>query len=165
MSQEIINKLNLKEHPEGGYFSETYRSELKIPTRVLGDDYNGDRNCATCIYFMLTSEKFSAFHKINQDEIWHYYKGVSLQLHIISKEGNYSFVMIGNDFDKNEVPQYMVKGGDWFAAEVLEKDSYTLVGCTVSPGFDFADFVLPKRENLIQLFPKHSEIISKLTHN
>jgi len=165
MSQEIINKLNLKEHPEGGYFSETYRSELKIPTRVLGDDYNGDRNCATCIYFMLTSEKFSAFHKINQDEIWHYYKGVSLKLHIISKEGNYSFVMIGNDFDKNEVPQYVVKGGDWFAAEVLEKDSYTLVGCTVSPGFDFADFVLPKRENLIQLFPKHSEIISKLTHN
>ena len=115
--------------------------------------------------FHANLRKISAFHKINQDEIWHYYKGAPLKLHIISSDGDYSFVMIGNDFDKGEVPQYVVKGGDWFAAEVLEKNSYTLVGCTVSPGFDFADFVLPKREELIQLFPKHSKIISKLTHN
>ena len=165
MSQEIIKKLNLKEHPEGGYFSETYRSTVSIPNKILGEDYIGNRTCSTCIYFMLTSEKFSAFHKINQDEIWHYYKGAPLKLHIISSDGDYSFVMIGNDFDKGEVPQYVVKGGDWFAAEVLEKNSYTLVGCTVSPGFDFADFVLPKREELIQLFPKHSKIMSQLTHN
>tara|TARA_R110000787_G_scaffold29800_1_gene80604 strand:- start:8465 stop:8962 length:498 start_codon:yes stop_codon:yes gene_type:complete len=165
MSQEIIKKLNLKEHPEGGYFSETYRSSEMISNDQLGVAYSGDRNHSTCIYFMLTSEKFSAFHKINQDEIWHYYKGVPLKLHIISKEGNYSYVMIGNNFDINEIPQYVVKGGDWFAAEVLEKNSYTLVGCSVSPGFDFADFVLPKREELITLFPKHSEIITKLTHN
>lgn len=165
MSQEIIKQLNLQEHPEGGYFKETYRSTEVISNSELGEEYNGDRNHSTCIYFMLTSEKFSAFHKINQDEMWHYYKGAPLKLHIISQEGEYSFVMIGNDFEKNEVPQYVVKGGDWFAAEVLEKDSYTLVGCTVAPGFDFADFVLPKREKLIELFPQHEDVICKLTHS
>tara|TARA_R110002073_G_scaffold306012_5_gene475185 strand:+ start:29918 stop:30415 length:498 start_codon:yes stop_codon:yes gene_type:complete len=163
-AKEIIELFNLQEHPEGGYFSETYRSSEVISNNELGEKYQGDRNHSTSIYFLLTSEKFSAFHKINQDEIWHYYKGAPLKLHIISKEGNHSFVMIGNDFEKGEVPQYVVKGGDWFAAEVLEEDSYTLVGCTVAPGFDFADFVLPKRKVLIELFPKHKEIIKTLTH-
>lgn len=165
MSQEIIKKLNLKEHPEGGYFSETYRSSEIISNQNLGKAYVGERNYSTCIYFMLTSEKFSAFHKINQDEIWHYYKGVPLKLHIISREGNYSYIMIGNSFENNEVPQYVVKGGDWFAAEVLENNGYTLVGCTVSPGFDFADFVLPKRNEMIDLYPEHKDIITKLTHS
>ncbi len=162
-AQNIINKLELQEHPEGGYFKETYRSPGVIPNNVLSTNFKGDRNESTAIYFLLTSEKFSAFHKINQDEAWHFYKGAPLKLHIISKEGNYSFIMIGNDLENGEVPQYIVKGGDWFAAEVLQKDAYTLVGCTVAPGFDFADFVLPKREEMINLFPTHKEIITKLT--
>ncbi|MEQ6123377.1 cupin domain-containing protein [Pseudotenacibaculum sp. MALMAid0570] len=162
-AQNIINKLELQEHPEGGYFKETYRSSGVIPNNVLSTNFKGDRNESTAIYFLLTSEKFSAFHKINQDEAWHFYKGAPLKLHIISKEGNYSFIMIGNDLENGEVPQYVVKGGDWFAAEVLQKDAYTLVGCTVAPGFDFADFVLPKREEMINLFPTHKEIITKLT--
>ncbi len=165
IAKEIIEKLDLQEHPEGGYFKEMYRSEEKISNSELGERYQGDRNHSTCIYFLLTSKKFSAFHKINQDEIWHYYKGAPIKLHIISKEGGYSFVMIGNDFDKDEVPQHVVKGGDWFAAEVLERDAYTLVGCTVAPGFDFADFVLPKREELIGMFSEHEEVIRKLTHH
>lgn len=164
-AKEIIDQLELQEHPEGGYFKETYRSEGEIPNAVLGQQYQGDRNESTCIYFLLTSEKFSAFHKINQDEIWHYYKGAPLKLHIISKEGEYSYRMIGNDLQNNEVPQYVVKGGDWFAAEVIEENAYTLVGCTVAPGFDFADFVLPERKELTELFPQYQEIISKLTHH
>lgn len=165
MSERIIKKLDLQEHPEGGYFKETYRSNETISHTELGEKYKGGRNYATCIYFLLTSEKFSAFHKINQDEIWHYYKGAPLKLHIISRDGDYSFVMIGNDFENGEVPQYVVKGGNWFAAEVLEKDAYTLVGCTVAPGFDFADFVLPKRDRLLELFPTHEDVIRKLTHH
>jgi len=161
----IIKELGLLEHPEGGYFKETYRSNGEIPNTELGESYKGDRNYSTCIYFLLTSEKFSAFHKINQDEIWHYYKGAPLLLHIISKDGAYSSVKIGNDFGKGEVPQYVVQGGDWFAAEVLDKNAYTLVGCTVAPGFDFADFVLPERKDLVALFPQHQEIIIKLTHH
>jgi len=164
-AEQIIAILNLQKHPEGGYFRETYRSNEIIPNSSLGQKYTGDRNHSTGIYFLLTSEKFSAFHKINQDEMWHYYKGTPLKLHIISSSGDYSYVMIGNDFDNGEVPQFTVKGGDWFAAEVLENDAFTLVGCTVAPGFDFADFVLPKREELIGLFPQHSKVITKLTHH
>ncbi|MFD2568168.1 cupin domain-containing protein [Pseudotenacibaculum haliotis] len=164
-AQEIIEKLELQEHPEGGYFKETYRSTGEIPTTVLGEKYQGNRNYSTCIYFLLTSEKFSAFHKINQDEIWHFYKGTPLKLHIISKEGEYSYHMIGNDLQNGEVPQYVVNGGDWFAAEVIDANAYSLVGCTVAPGFDFADFVLPERKELTELFPQYKKIISKLTHH
>lgn len=164
-AQEIIDKLNLQEHPEGGYFKETYRSEGMIPEASLEEKYKGDRNHSTGIYFLLTSEKFSAFHKINQDEMWHFYKGTSLKLHTISADGHYSFVIIGNDLEKGELPQHTVKGGDWFAAEVIDPNSYTLVGCTVAPGFDFADFVLPSKAELTSLFPQHQEVINKLTHH
>lgn len=163
-AQEIINFLDLQEHPEGGYFKETYRSKETTPQESLSEKYSGDRSHSTGIYFLLTSEKFSAFHKINQDEMWHFYKGTPLKLHTISSDGNYSFVVIGNDLEKGEVPQHTIKGGDWFAAEVIDKNSYTLVGCTVAPGFDFADFVLPKRSVLISLFPEHEKIVKKLTH-
>ena len=163
-AQEIIDFLDLQEHPEGGYFKETYRSSDSIPQNALDSKFGGDRNHSTGIYFLLTSEKFSAFHKINQDEMWHFYKGTALKLHTISADGDYSFVIIGNDLAKGEVPQHTVKGGDWFAAEVMNKDSYTLVGCTVAPGFDFADFVLPSADQLIEKYPQHQEIINRLTH-
>lgn len=161
----LIQKLGLKEHPEGGYFKETYRSDEIISKSNLGKQYSGSRNQSTCIYFLLTSEKFSAFHKINQDEIWHFYKGDPLQLHIISKEGTYKTITLGNNFEKGETPQYIVKGGDWFAAEVPTKEAYTLVGCTVAPGFDFADFTLPERKDLIALYPKYQQIITRLSHH
>lgn len=164
IAKEIIEELGLLEHPEGGYFKETYRSKESIPNSELDEKYVGDRHHCTGIYFLLTSEKFSAFHKVNQDEMWHYYKGAPIKLHTITQEGDYSFVMIGNDFSKGETPQHVVSGGDWFAAEVLEENTYSLVGCTVSPGFDFADFVLPKKADLIAQFPNFKEIISKLTH-
>ena len=164
-AQNIIEKLQLQEHPEGGYFKETYRSHKTIPQNSLDAIYSGERSHSTGIYFLLTSEKFSAFHKINQDEMWHFYRGTPLKLHIISSDGAYSFVIIGNQLEKGEVPQYTVTGGDWFAAEVIDENSYTLVGCTVAPGFDFADFVLPSAEELIQEFPQHEDIIHKLTHS
>ena len=163
-AQEIITRFNLQEHPEGGYFKETYRSEGIIPKNSLDEKYNGDRNHCTGIYFLLTSEKFSAFHKVNQDEMWHFYKGTPLKLHMISPEGEYSHVIIGNDLEKGEVPQFTVKGGDWFAGEVVDEGGYSFVGCTVAPGFDFADFVLPTQEELSKEFPQHQEIIQKLTH-
>lgn len=163
-AQEIIDFLDLQEHPEGGYFKETYRSEEIIPNSELDPSFEGDRNVSTGIYFLLTSDKFSAFHKINQDEMWHYYKGASLKLHMISKDGNYSSVIIGNDLSQGEVPQFTVPAGDWFAAEVNHENSYTLVGCTVAPGFDFRDFVLPTSKELVNIFPEHKTIIHKLTH-
>lgn len=161
--KQLIEKLNLAPHPEGGYFKETYRAYEQIPVESLGDNYSGDRNVATCIYFLLTSDNFSAFHKINQDEIWHFYSGSPILLHIISEKGLYESHQIGSNILNSEVPQFVVPGGSWFAAEVIDNNSYSLIGCTVSPGFHFDDFHLANREMLLQKFPEHAIIIQRLT--
>ncbi len=161
--EEIISGLNLKPHPEGGYFRETYRSDHYINEDSLTSKYKGKRNYSTCIYFLLTSDTFSAFHRIQQDEIWHFYSGSPIRLHMISEIGTHSECMIGNDFTNGQVPQLVVPGGYWFGAEVINSNDYSLVGCTVSPGFDFADFELPTRQELISLFPKSEKIITRLT--
>lgn len=162
---EIIKTLELKPHPEGGYFKETYRSTGEIKKDSLDPSFNGKRNYSTCIYFLLTSNKFSAFHRIKQDEIWHFYDGSAIRLHVISKTGNYEEYIIGRDFSNNEAPQLIIPGGCWFAAEVINKGDYALVGCTVSPGFSFEDFELKPRKELIALFPEQKEIITKLTRH
>lgn len=164
-AKEIIDFFDLKIHPEGGYFKETYRSKGEISSENLSHHFNGNRNYCTSIYFLLTSDKFSAFHKINQDEIWHFYTGTTLKLHQISPKGEYSTILIGNNFLNDEIPQYTVPAHYYFAAEVIEKDSFAFVGCTVSPGFDFKDFVLPSCSTLTKEFPKHREIIEQLTHH
>ncbi len=161
--EQLIAKLDLQPHPEGGYFRETYRSDGNITSKCLPDNYSGDRNYATGIYFLLTSDTFSAFHKIHQDEMWHFYDGAAIRLHIISPEGTYSEVLIGKDLNNNEYPQFVVPGGHWFAAEVSGKNAFSLAGCTVSPGFDFADFNMPSRDELLALYPQHADVVQKLT--
>ena len=162
-AQDIIQKLNLQEHPEGGYFKETYRSVGEISLDDLEDGYAGKRNYSTAIYFLLTSNNFSAFHRVRQDEFWHFHTGSPLELHMISEEGNCSSIIIGNNLEKDETPQFVVPGGHWFAASVIGKDSYSLVSCTVSPGFDFEDFELADGEKLIERYPEHKEIIKRFT--
>lgn len=162
--KEIIKNLALKPHPEGGYFKETYRSKGEIKEDSLHADYKGKRNYSTCIYFLLTSDTFSAFHKIKQDEIWHFYDGSPIQLHTISETGKHTENTIGTDLNKGETPQLIVPGNHWFAAKVINKNDYALVGCTVSPGFDFTDFELPSRKELLSKFPQHKELITELTN-
>jgi predicted cupin superfamily sugar epimerase len=113
----------------------------------------------------LTSDQFSAFHRIKQDEIWHFYDGSPVRIHMISETGAYSHVVVGRDLDAGQVPQYVVKGGVWFASEVVGDDSFSFVGCTVSPGFDFDDFELPTRHKLLKLYPDLKSIITMLTHS
>jgi len=161
--EAIIKELDLKPHPEGGYFKETYRSVGTINPKDLGSTYSGVRHQATCIYFLLTADTFSAFHKIHQDEIWHFYQGDPIVLHMISPEGKHSSVRIGSHFSQGEIPQFVVPGGYWFAAEILNAGTYALVGCTVSPGFDFQDFILGDRHELVSLFPQHTEVITQFT--
>ena len=161
--EEIIKKLELEPHPEGGYFKETYRSTGEINSASLDNAYSGNRNYSTCIYFLLTSENNSAFHRIKQDEIWHFYDGSPIRLHTISENGEHNSHIIGRDILNGESPQLVVKGGDWFAAEVINKDDFSLVGCTVSPGFSFEDFELPARKVLLEKFPEHAELITKFT--
>jgi uncharacterized protein len=162
-TEEIIKKLKLLPHPEGGYFRETYRSTGEISINSQSKNNKGKRNYSTCIYFLLTSKDFSAFHKVKQDEIWHFYDGSPLYLHIISPKGKYSKIIIGNKIEKSQVPQFVVPGGHWFAASVIKKDSYSLVGCTVAPGFDFNDFELGDRSKLIKKFPEYKTVISRFT--
>lgn len=162
-AQQIINHLKLQPHPEGGFFKETYRSQGNIPSAGLPAAYEGSRSFSTCIYFLLTADAFSAFHRVRQDEAWHFYAGSPLKIHAIDPEGNYSETLIGNDFEKGEVPQHVVPGGHWFGVEVLDPGEFALVGCTVAPGFDFADFELAKRNVLVEKFPEHHNIIKALT--
>ena len=161
--EDLIRRLSLEPHPEGGYFRETYRSELMIGQKVLPDHFTGDRACCTCIYFLLGSDTFSAFHRILQDEIWHFYRGNSILLHIIQPDGQQYSIPLGAEIEKGYFPQYVVPAGCWFAAEVNETDSYALVGCTVSPGFDFRDFELAERASLLEEFPEHRALITKFT--
>jgi predicted cupin superfamily sugar epimerase len=159
----LIKKLDLLPHPEGGFYKETYRCKEGISKENLSKEFSGSRSVSTAIYFLLKSDDFSAFHKINQDEIWHFHEGSAIKIHQISPAGEYSFQVVGNAVEKNQSFQHVVPAGYWFAASVEESNSYSLVGCTVAPGFDFDDFVLAKRQNLIELFPEHETIITELT--
>ena len=158
-----INKLKLEEHPEGGYFREVYRSGEVIEEVALPDRYSGVRNVSTSIYFLLEKEVVSHFHKLQSDEIWHFYEGSSLTIHLIDEAGNYSTQKLGRNLEEGEALQFAIPKFSWFAAEVNDKTSFTLIGCTVAPGFDFADFALAKREELMKQFPSHTNIIERLT--
>lgn len=160
--KHLRDKFQLIPHPEGGFFRETYRSAGVIPAHAL-PAFPGQRNYCTAIYFLLTSDNFSAFHRIRQDEVWHFYGGAPLHVHVLDAEGNYTCNEVGMDIGNGATPQLVVPAGCWFASDVKEPDSYSFVGCTVAPGFDFADFELAGRAELIEAHPRHSGIITRLT--
>ena len=158
-----LKKLNLEKHPEGGWFKEVYKSCETLKKEHLHERYSGPRHTGTSIYFLITDKEFSAFHRIKSDEIWHFYDGSAVTIHMINTDGNYSTVKLGNNFEAGEVFQFTIPHGVWFAGTVDEADSYALIGCTVSPGFDYDDFELGIREEMMKVFPMHKEIIKRLT--
>jgi len=158
-----IDRLALRRHPEGGYYRETYRSKESIARENLPERFGGNRAFSTAIYFLLPSEEFSTFHRIKQDEVWHFYDGSALTLHVIDPKDKYSSMKLGRDIDRGETLQAVVGAGCLFGASVDDPDSYTLLGCTVAPGFDFNDFEIPPREELLARYPQHRRIIEKLT--
>jgi predicted cupin superfamily sugar epimerase len=162
-AQYWIDKLELIPHPEGGYYRKTYRAELAIAREALPSQFTGPRLISTAIYFLLERENFSAFHRLRSDELWHFYAGTSLVVHVIEPDGGYSEISIGGNPDAGESLQAVVKAGCWFASRVRNPGSFALAGCTVSPGFDFEDFELAKRSELVALYPHHREIIEQLT--
>lgn len=151
-ASHYIKTLNLLPHPEGGYYKETYRS------REFIDLERGKRSCSTGIYFLLEEGNFSAFHKIKSDELWHFYAGDALEVIEITKEGKLKITELGPDNF-----QYCVPTGNWFGSRVKKGGKFSLVGCTVSPGFDFADFEMANKESLEKEFPQHTKIINELT--
>ncbi len=158
-----IQKLGLEPHPEGGYYRQTYCADLLLAREALPPQFTGHRPASTAIYFLLEREDFSAFHRLRSDEVWHFYLGGSLAVHVIGPDAQYSMIRMGNDPEAGEVLQAVVKAGCWFASQVIDRNSFALVGCTVAPGFDFEDFELAKREHLTQSYPQYREIIGKLT--
>ncbi len=162
-AEYYIEKLGLQKHPEGGLFKEVYRSSEVIKKEHLPERFHGERHHSTSIYFLLTSDTFSAFHRIKSDELWHFYVGSAVTVYMIDDDGNYSEVTVGSNPENDEVFQYAVPAGVWFGAKVNDPDSFTLIGCTVAPGFHFDDFELAKRAELIRDYPQHKDIIEKLT--
>lgn len=158
-----IEKLGLTPHPEGGYYKEVYRSEIQISEHGLPSRYSGSRKAVTSIYFLLKSDDISKFHKLKSDESWHFYTGSPLTIHQIDKAGTYSKIRLGSDLEKDMTFQYTIENGNWFGATVDNPESFTLVGCTVAPGFDFNDFQLADAKVLVVKFPQHKDIIEKLT--
>lgn len=162
-AQDWIQELALQAHPEGGYYKETYRCKEILPAVNLPDRFTQAHSFCTAIYYLLEAPDFSAFHRIKQDELWHFYQGASLTIHVITTTGEYQKLSLGNDPSQGQALQQLVKAGDWFAATVDEADSFALVGCTVAPGFEFADFQLADVTELTKTFPHHEKIIKSYT--
>ncbi|MGE5341843.1 MAG: cupin domain-containing protein [Candidatus Omnitrophota bacterium] len=156
---ELIQRLGLIPHPEGGFFREIFRSPLEwneIPGK-------GTRNASTAIYFLLPAGVFSAFHRVKgADEVWHHYLGDPVELHRISTQGEYTVTRLGKDMMNGEEPQVVIPA-DMLQGAITLGNDFSLCGCTVAPGFDFADFEMPPRTELLKTYPEHADIIRRLT--
>jgi predicted cupin superfamily sugar epimerase len=156
----VVEQLGLTPHPEGGHFAETFRSAL----RVASVAHPSERSASTAIYFLLATDEFSAFHRVRSDEVWHHYAGDVLELHSIDTQARHERRLLGTDLVWGERPQIVIPAGVWQAARPMRGPAgYVLVGCTVAPGFDFADFEMPARGELVQRYPEHTEVIEALT--
>src|SRR3990167_247083 len=144
-AKSIIDKFNLTPHKEGGFYKKTYQSDATINL-----NNNTIRHINTAIYYLLESDDFSCWHRLKSDEMWHYYCGSDLTIYQINQHGHLTRNLLGNPLKhKNACPQYTVPSNKWFAATVNESNSFSLLGCTVSPGFDDADFEMGERKELL----------------
>ena len=158
-----IEKLQLQPHPEGGFYRQTYRSNVTLATGALPESFKGDRSVSTAIYFLLAGDDFSAFHRIASDELWHFYAGSAVAVSILEQDGSVSMIKVGAHPEQGEVFQAVAPAGCWFASCLLETRGFALVGCTVAPGFDFAEFEMAKRSTLLRDYPQHADLIRRLT--
>ena len=160
--QQWIDRLSLEPHPEGGWYRQTYRASLMLPLAAL-PGFTGERAASTAIYFLLAGDQFSALHRLRSDEVWHFYAGSGLVVHVIEPGGQYSGLLLGSNAAAGELFQAVVPAGCWFGSSLRQPNTYALVGCTVAPGFDFADFEMAKRDALTAQYPQHRNIIARLT--
>jgi len=152
--EQIIETLGLLPHPEGGFYKETYRSELTLEGK--------ERQLLTSIYFLLTSENVSRLHRIKSDELWYFHAGSPLIVHTLSERGHVQH-HLGLDLSKGQQPFLWIPKNTIFGSTVLEKDGFSLVSCAVAPGFDFRDFELFDRQTLLEAYPEYREIVERLT--
>ncbi len=161
-----VRKLGLTPHPEGGYFRETYRSSLSLAGSALPASFHGDRSCSTAILYLLEYGDRSHLHRIAADEVWHFHLGDPLTVHVLDATGEHRPLLLGADLEAGQTLQGVVPAGRWFGARhegPRGPHGFSLVGCTVAPGFDFADFELARRDDLIARWPAHRGLIEALT--
>ncbi|HSS99749.1 MAG TPA: cupin domain-containing protein [Terriglobales bacterium] len=163
-ADEIRKRLKLLPHPaEGGYFAETYRSEHLLAPAALPEGYPGARSVSTAIYYLLTPDSFSAMHRLRGDEIFHFYLGDPLELLQIGANGAGEVVILGQDIISGMKLQHLVPGGAWQGSRLRAGGKYALLGTTVAPGFDYQDFEIGQREELVAEFPEWSKMLAALT--
>jgi len=153
-----IEKLQLMPHPEGGYFKEIYRSLDVIPQAKI---FQGQRNTSTAIYYLLEKGDFSCFHRIQSDELWHHYEGGPVHIYYV-KGDEIITLKLGKDLSKGQSPMHMVPKNTWFASELANDTDYALMGCTVAPGFDFADLQMASTSDFHDSTLKDSKLIRRL---
>jgi predicted cupin superfamily sugar epimerase len=151
----LVQNLQLLPHPEGGFYKETYRTQESIQT------LDGERNLMTSIYFLLTSDHVSRFHRIKSDEHWYFHEGNCLTIHLLSNKGHEKLEL--GPLSQKSKPYHFVPANVIFGSSIEDQGGYALVSCVVAPGFDFKDFKLFTAEELLRDFPNHSEIITQLT--
>lgn len=164
MLSELMRILELKPLPnEGGFFRETYRSPETIEAQSFKQGHGGPRALSTAIYYLLTPTSFSALHKLPGDEMFHFYCGHPVELLELFADGNGSrTVTLGPDIRSGMKFQHVVPGGVWQGSRLVKGGEYALLGTTMAPGFDYADFVKGNREELVEKYPAHRTLISEL---
>jgi uncharacterized protein len=154
--EAIIRKLGLEPHPERGYYRETYRSSSEVQSQRHG----GNRAASTAIYFLVTANEPTTFlHRLVSDEVFHLYDGGPLEIVRLFEDGRWDIAVLGMNLDEGERPQIVIPAGTWFGTELRAGASHCLVGCTVAPGFDFADFELAQGPELEARYPAAAERI------
>lgn len=161
-AEYFVKNLNMTAHPEGGFYKETFASTENISDKDLDVNFEGSRMLWTSIYFLLRDGEVSNFHRLKSDEMWYYHSGSPLTIYIISPEGKLTAEQLGLNIENGEKPQVLVPK-DYIFGSAMNNEGYALVGCNVSPGFEFIDFELFERSFLMEKYPEYKEVILKLT--
>lgn len=163
-AQHVIDRFQLAPLTiEGGYFRETYRAPLRFMPHALPPEYGGERNASTAIYYLLTPDTFSALHRVKSDEVFHFYAGDAVEMLQLWPDGHSKIVRIHNDLAAGHEPQVVVPAGVWQGCRLVPGGKWVLLGCTVAPGFDYADFEAARRAELLRAYPDQATLITALT--
>ncbi len=161
-SQYFIDTLKMEAHPEGGFYKSSFYSSENISSTDLKNSFEGERSLWTSIYFLLRNGEISSFHRLKSDEMWYYHAGSPLTIYMINPEGKLTTKQLGLNIENGETPQFLVPKNYIFGSS-MNSPGYSLVGCMLSPGFDFKDFEMFERNVLLTKYPEHKDIIVRLT--
>jgi uncharacterized protein len=164
-AQRIVERFGLEPHPEGGWFRQVYCSDLTVEHPAVPAGEPRPRSAGTLIWFLLSGEQFSAFHRLRwTDEIWHFYAGAALEMHLIHPDARHEMRLLSNDIER-ATPATVIQAGCWQAARISDRSGWSFCGCSVAPGFEFADFEMPPAAALIADYPQLEAIIRELTRH